>query len=78
MASSPRITAISNALTAPRFTASRPRPEAPSWDPVEQVWDAVVVEDEQLPAPGWLSGSALSLYGRAGFERPAPLVDLRA
>jgi hypothetical protein len=33
--------------------------------------------DEALPAPGWLTGSAAALYARAGFERPAPLVDYR-
>jgi hypothetical protein len=46
-------------------------------EPLDEIWDAEVVE-EQLAAPGWLSGSALSLYGRAGFERPAPLIDYRA
>jgi hypothetical protein len=49
-------------------------------EPLEEIWDAEVVEDadEALPAPGWLTGSAAALYARAGFERPAPLIDYRA
>jgi hypothetical protein len=45
-------------------------------EPIEEIWEAEVVEEE-LPAPGWLTGNAAALYARAGFERPAPLVDYR-
>jgi hypothetical protein len=76
MASSSRIPYLSNALPTRWFTPTEPRSAPAAHAPVEEIWDAELVDD--LPAPGWVPASALSTYGRAGYAMPAPLVDLRA
>ncbi|MEO9176057.1 MAG: hypothetical protein ABI317_11150 [Gaiellales bacterium] len=76
MAASTRIPHVITSLPTRWFAPTEPRSAPRAAQPVEEIWDAELVDD--LPAPGWVPASALSTYGRAGYAMPAQLVDLRA
>jgi hypothetical protein len=77
MTGTTRIPQISTAL-ATRWespSGSRSIPLEP--EHVEEVWDAELVYEE-LPAPAFASGGALSAYGWAGTALPARRIDVHA